>query len=189
GGHPRLPGRRLWALEGSHPRSRSCALRGERPALQHEGAGARRPRLPRPSGPEPGPAGRPGSHPGRPLPGRGGRLGGGRAAGRPRGGGRGGGPPDPAAPGHGSRPGLGAEDGPGVIVGDDWQSYGVGAEIAARLAEEAFEALRGPVLRVGGAEVPMPYAANLERLALPQVDGVIRRAARLLEGDGAWLVR
>jgi len=76
-----------------------------------------------------------------------------------------------------------------VIVGDDWQSYGVGAEIAARLAEEAFEALRGPVLRVGGAEVPMPYAANLERLALPQVDGVIRRAARLLEGDGAWLVR
>lgn len=75
-----------------------------------------------------------------------------------------------------------------VIVEEDWKSYGVGAEVAARLVEEAFDELRGPVLRVAGAEVPMPYAANLERLALPQVEQVVERALQLLqrEGNVAW---
>ncbi|HEY8531240.1 MAG TPA: transketolase C-terminal domain-containing protein, partial [Limnochorda sp.] len=78
-----------------------------------------------------------------------------------------------------------------VIVEEDWKSYGVGAEVAARLVEEAFDELRGPVLRVAGAEVPMPYAANLERLALPQVEQVVERALQLLqrEGNVAWSSR
>lgn len=78
-----------------------------------------------------------------------------------------------------------------VIVGEDWKSYGVGAEVSARIAEEAFEALHGPVLRVGGAEVPMPYAANLEKLALPAADQVVSAVAGLMDwkGDVVWQAR
>src|SRR5262249_21454260 len=53
-----------------------------------------------------------------------------------------------------------------VTVEEGWQQNGVGAEIAARLIEHAFDYLDAPVLRVSGKDVPMPYAANLERLAL-----------------------
>jgi pyruvate dehydrogenase E1 component beta subunit len=60
-----------------------------------------------------------------------------------------------------------------LVVEEDWRSYGVGAEVAARLQEEAFDWLDAPVLRVAGAEVPMPYAANLERAAWPSADKVL----------------
>ena len=51
---------------------------------------------------------------------------------------------------------------------------GVGAEIVARLMEHAFDYLDAPVLRITGKDVPMPYAANLEKLALPSVAEVVQ---------------
>ena len=63
-----------------------------------------------------------------------------------------------------------------VTVEEGWQQSGVGAEIAARIAEHAFDYLDAPVARVSGKEVPMPYAANLEKLALPSVAEVVEAA-------------
>ena len=53
---------------------------------------------------------------------------------------------------------------------------GMGAEIAAVMMEQAFDWLDAPVVRVHGKDVPMPYAANLEQLALPQVDDIVAAA-------------
>jgi pyruvate dehydrogenase E1 component beta subunit len=63
-----------------------------------------------------------------------------------------------------------------VTVEEGWKQSGVGAEIAARVMEEAFDYLDAPVLRVTGKDVPMPYAANLEKLALPSVAEVVEAA-------------
>jgi pyruvate dehydrogenase E1 component beta subunit len=63
-----------------------------------------------------------------------------------------------------------------VTVEEGWQQNGVGAEIAARLMEHAFDYLDAPVARVSGKDVPMPYAANLEKLALPTVAEVVEAA-------------
>ncbi|ETR75268.1 pyruvate dehydrogenase subunit beta [Afipia sp. P52-10] len=60
-----------------------------------------------------------------------------------------------------------------VTVEEGWQQSGVGAEISARVVERAFDWLDAPPLRVSGKDVPMPYAANLEKLALPSVADVI----------------
>ena len=54
------------------------------------------------------------------------------------------------------------------------------AEIAARLMEHAFDYLDAPVARVSGKDVPMPYAANLEKLALPSVAEVVEAAKAVL---------
>jgi pyruvate dehydrogenase E1 component beta subunit len=63
-----------------------------------------------------------------------------------------------------------------VTVEEGWKQSGVGAEIAARVMEEAFDYLDAPVARVSGKDVPMPYAANLEKLALPSVADVVAAA-------------
>jgi pyruvate dehydrogenase E1 component beta subunit len=63
-----------------------------------------------------------------------------------------------------------------VTVEEGWQQNGVGAEIAARIMEHAFDYLDAPVARVSGKDVPMPYAANLEKLALPSVAEVVEAA-------------
>jgi pyruvate dehydrogenase E1 component beta subunit len=63
-----------------------------------------------------------------------------------------------------------------VTVEEGWAQSGVGAEIAARLMEQAFDYLDAPVARVTGKDVPMPYAANLEKMALPSVAEVIEAA-------------
>ena len=63
-----------------------------------------------------------------------------------------------------------------VTVEEGWAQSGVGAEIAARIMEQAFDYLDAPVARVSGKEVPMPYAANLEKLALPSVAEVVEAA-------------
>ena len=63
-----------------------------------------------------------------------------------------------------------------VTVEEGWAQSGVGAEIAARLMERAFDYLDAPVIRVTGKDVPMPYAANLEKLALPSVAEVVETA-------------
>ena len=60
-----------------------------------------------------------------------------------------------------------------VTVEEGWRQSGVGAEIAARVMAEAFDWLDAPVARVTGKDVPMPYAANLEKLALPSVADVV----------------
>jgi len=63
-----------------------------------------------------------------------------------------------------------------VTVEEGWQQNGVGAEVAARIMEHAFDYLDAPVARVSGKDVPMPYAANLEKLALPSVAEVVAAA-------------
>src|SRR5579884_1296346 len=63
-----------------------------------------------------------------------------------------------------------------VTVEEGWKKSGVGVEIAASLMEEAFDYLDAPVMRVCGKDVPMPYAANLEKLALPSVAEVVEAA-------------
>jgi pyruvate dehydrogenase E1 component beta subunit len=63
-----------------------------------------------------------------------------------------------------------------VTIEEGWKQSGVGAEIAARMMEEAFDYLDAPVMRVSGKDVPMPYAANLEKLALPSVAEVVAAA-------------
>jgi pyruvate dehydrogenase E1 component beta subunit len=60
-----------------------------------------------------------------------------------------------------------------VTVEEGWKQSGVGAEISARVTEDAFDYLDAPVTRVCGKGVPMPYAANLEKLALPSVAEVV----------------
>jgi pyruvate dehydrogenase E1 component subunit beta len=63
-----------------------------------------------------------------------------------------------------------------VTVEEGWPQSGVGAEIAARIMQDAFDWLDAPVARVSGEDVPMPYAANLEKLALPSVAKVVQAA-------------
>jgi pyruvate dehydrogenase E1 component beta subunit len=63
-----------------------------------------------------------------------------------------------------------------VTVEEGWPQCGIGAEIIARLMLEAFDYLDAPVLRVTGRDVPMPYAANLEKLALPGVADIVQAA-------------
>jgi pyruvate dehydrogenase E1 component beta subunit len=60
-----------------------------------------------------------------------------------------------------------------VTVEEGWPQSGVGSEIVAQLMEKAFDYLDAPVLRITGKDVPMPYAANLEKLALPSVAEVV----------------
>ncbi len=61
-----------------------------------------------------------------------------------------------------------------VIAEEGWRSYGVGAEVAARIYETALDYVDAPVQRVAQKEVPLPYNRELEQMALPQVDDVIR---------------
>jgi pyruvate dehydrogenase E1 component subunit beta len=63
-----------------------------------------------------------------------------------------------------------------VTVEEGWPQSGVGAEIAARVMQDAFDWLDAPVARVSGEDVPMPYAANLEKLALPSVAKIVQAA-------------
>jgi pyruvate dehydrogenase E1 component subunit beta len=60
-----------------------------------------------------------------------------------------------------------------VTVEEGWPICSIGSELCARVAAEAFDHLDAPPLKISGADVPMPYAANLEKLALPSVDQVI----------------
>jgi pyruvate dehydrogenase E1 component beta subunit len=67
-----------------------------------------------------------------------------------------------------------------VCVEEGWPSYGVTAELAARIQKACFDDLDAPVERVGMAEVPLPYAKNLERLALPNEDRLVAAALATL---------
>ena len=67
-----------------------------------------------------------------------------------------------------------------LIVHEDTRFHGFGAEIAAQIAEQAFEFLDGPVRRVAGADTPVPFSSVLEKAALPQTEDIVK-AARELE--------
>jgi len=60
-----------------------------------------------------------------------------------------------------------------VTVEEGWPICSIGSEICARVALEAFDDLDAPPMKITGADVPMPYAANLEKLALPSVEQVV----------------
>jgi len=66
-----------------------------------------------------------------------------------------------------------------VSVEEGWPFAGIGAEIGMQIMEEAFDYLDAPVMRVTGEDVPMPYAANLEKLALPQSERIAEAAKRV----------
>jgi len=70
-----------------------------------------------------------------------------------------------------------------VTVEEGWATCGIGAEISARMMEVAFDYLDAPVSRVSGEDVPMPYAANLEALALPNPDKIAAAAKAACYAD------
>ena len=63
-----------------------------------------------------------------------------------------------------------------IAVEEGWPYAGIGSEIAAIIMEQAFDDLDAPLVRVAGLDVPMPYAANLEKLALPQTSHIVEAA-------------
>ncbi len=63
-----------------------------------------------------------------------------------------------------------------VSVEEGWAFAGIGSELAAQMMEHAFDWLDAPVKRVAGLDVPLPYAANLERMALPQMETIVEAA-------------
>ncbi len=67
-----------------------------------------------------------------------------------------------------------------VVVYEDWKNGGFGAEIHARISEDCFDDLDAPVGRVGGLNVPMPYARNLELLAVTNEEDVVKAVRKLL---------
>ena len=67
-----------------------------------------------------------------------------------------------------------------VVVEEGWCSFGVGAEVVARIQQEAFDDLDAPVLRVAQKEVPLPYNARLEQLALPQEADIVTAVKEVL---------
>lgn len=67
-----------------------------------------------------------------------------------------------------------------VIVDESWRSFGLAAEVSARVMEEGFDLLDAPVSRVCSAEVPMPYARHMEDAALPSAQSVIRAVRELM---------
>ncbi|MBS9534100.1 alpha-ketoacid dehydrogenase subunit beta [Mycobacterium sp. M1] len=68
-----------------------------------------------------------------------------------------------------------------VVLEDDWLTYGIGAEIAATIAEGAFDYLDAPVRRVAAAEIPLPYAKPLENAALPDAADLARVIREVLD--------
>ncbi|HJW75451.1 MAG TPA: alpha-ketoacid dehydrogenase subunit beta [Thermoleophilia bacterium] len=70
-----------------------------------------------------------------------------------------------------------------VVVQEQWKPFGTAAEIAASIYEQAFDALDAPVERVTGADVPMPYARNLELLAVPHEEDVVRAVKKTLNRE------
>jgi pyruvate dehydrogenase E1 component beta subunit len=67
-----------------------------------------------------------------------------------------------------------------IALHDDWRFVGFGAEIAAQIQEHAFDYLDAPVLRVAGADVPMPYNKHLEALAVPNEQSVIEAVRQIV---------
>ena len=67
-----------------------------------------------------------------------------------------------------------------VVVQEQWRLYGAGAEVAASITESMFDELDAPVVRVTGEDVPMPYARNLELLATPHEEHIVRAVKKVM---------
>ena len=67
-----------------------------------------------------------------------------------------------------------------TVLYEDWRSGGFGAEIASRIQESCFDYLDAPVGRVGGLNVPMPYARNLELECIPNKEDLIAKVREVL---------
>jgi pyruvate dehydrogenase E1 component beta subunit len=67
-----------------------------------------------------------------------------------------------------------------VIVEEGWPSFGVGAEVAARIYEQAFDYVDAPIRRVAQKEVPLPYNRTLEQSAIPRVEDVVAAVKEVL---------
>ncbi len=67
-----------------------------------------------------------------------------------------------------------------VIVEEGWKTFGIGAEVSASIYEECFDYLDAPIERVAQKEVPLPYSAELERAAIPQVKDVIAAVKKVM---------
>ena len=70
-----------------------------------------------------------------------------------------------------------------MTVEEGWGYAGIGSEICAQINEQAFDWLDAPIIRVAGADVPLPYAANLEHAAMPQIEDIALKASKLVKGD------
>ena len=70
-----------------------------------------------------------------------------------------------------------------IVVDEGHQSYGVSAEIAARIAEKAFYHLDAPVIRMGAMDVPIPFSPALEDLTVPTPDAVAENARKICNGE------
>lgn len=66
-----------------------------------------------------------------------------------------------------------------VTVEEGWGFAGIGSEISAFVTEEIFDYLDAPIMRVAGLDIPLPYAANLEKLALPSVESIVISAKKV----------
>jgi pyruvate/2-oxoglutarate/acetoin dehydrogenase E1 component len=71
-----------------------------------------------------------------------------------------------------------------LIVDEGWRSGGISAEISARIMEQAFYDLDGPVQRVCTAEVPLPYSKQMEEAALPQVQTIAKTLTAMVLKHG-----
>lgn len=67
-----------------------------------------------------------------------------------------------------------------VVVEEGWPQNGLAAEICALAMEDFFDELDAPIVRITGADIPMPYAASLEVKATPQVEDIVKIVARSL---------
>jgi pyruvate dehydrogenase E1 component beta subunit len=67
-----------------------------------------------------------------------------------------------------------------VIVEEGWGTFGIGSEIASRIYEHAFDYIDAPIKRVAQKEVPLPYNRELEQLALPQVEDIVKAVKEVL---------
>ncbi len=67
-----------------------------------------------------------------------------------------------------------------IVVQEQWKPFGAGAELAASITETMFDELDAPVIRVTGEDVPMPYARNLELLATPHEEQIVRAVKRVM---------
>jgi len=69
-----------------------------------------------------------------------------------------------------------------VVVEECWRTCGLGAEIASRIFENCFDSLQAPVRRVSGLDVPMPYSRKIEKLCIPQKEGIIEAVKAVMQG-------
>jgi pyruvate dehydrogenase E1 component beta subunit len=67
-----------------------------------------------------------------------------------------------------------------LVIEEGWPTYGVGAEIAAGLQERCFDYLDAPILRLGGAQVPMPYSLPLEKASIPTSEDIKQLVRRVV---------